>query len=380
MKNSNDVPCFILKEFINHPSADLLKLIKIGESEYYYCANYEQWKDKLGQVVAWVPPESLVDTTREEFRFLEKDAKYYADSLRASEVVRLTPPNYALIKGKRIRSVLSYGLVVSVPDTFKVGDDAAEYLGVVHFERELVEEVKKHSYSTGGENCKAPPIDCGHYDIEALLKYSKVMEDEEVVCLEKIEGCNGAWTYQDEFYCKSRNNWKREYPTKPNITREKLIEEGVEEDKIEEILKRIENWKPSLNLWWRALYNEPELMLFLKNNPGLIVCGELYGTTKGFPYDSCGKPRILVFDIIKDGKFMDYDEAKTLGKDLRWVPELYRGLFDLNKIKSINENLKSFAGNHISEGVVVKTVKEKWDKKCGRKQLKIKTPEYMERK
>jgi RNA ligase (TIGR02306 family) len=382
MKSTHKVECFVLNEFINHPNADLLKLIKIGDTEYYYCANYEQWKDKLGQVVAWVPPESLVDTTREEFKFLASDAKYYADSFKASEVKRSDPTNYALIKGKRIRNILSYGLVVSVLDTFKLGDDAVEYLGVIHYERELIEEVKKaKNYSTGGEVAKAPPIDCPHYDIDALLKYYRYLEGKEVVALEKVEGCNGAWTYQDgSFHCKSRSEWKREYPTKPNVTREKLVEEGVEESKIEEILARVEKWQPSINLWWKALYAEPELMLFLKNNPNVIVFGELYGQVKGFPYDANGKPRILVFDILKDWSFMDYDEAKTLGKDLRWVPELYRGPFDLKKIKSINENMKSFAGNHVAEGLVVRTVTEYWDYKVGRHQFKMKTPAYMEKK
>lgn len=42
--------------------------------------------------------------------------------------------------------------------------------------------------------------------------------------------------------------------------------------------------------------------------------------------------------------------------------------------------MKSFAGNHTAEGLVVRTVTEHWDYKVGRHQFKMKTPAYMEKK
>ncbi len=372
--------------FEKHPNADTLSIIPIFD--YTYVGKTEDWMFvKFG---AWIPPDSLVDTTRPEFNFLAKEAKFYEDSYKKDEVKRTETPVYARIKAKKLRGILSYGFMVPAPEWAKPGDDLAEHFGVKHYEAELIQVQKKNSsYITGGEVAPAPEgIITPYYDVDSLLRYANCfIPGEEVVVMEKIEGCNGAFTYIDGMHhCKSRSEWKKEFPSKPVFDEERLKAQGLEAERIQEIKVRMESWTPKRSIWWEALLNDSALYSFLMHHPGYVVYGEVYGHVGGFPYDSAGKPKILAFDIMVNGRFLNFDEARELALwssssyQVNWAPLLYRGPFDLDKIKGICDNLKSFAGNHLAEGVVVRPTTERWHPSCGRVQLKMKTPEYLEKK
>jgi len=69
-----------------------------------------------------------------------------------------------------------------------------------------------------------------------------------------------------------------------------------------------------------------------------------------------------------------------MGKDLPWVPVLYRGSYDPVKLKELSNGPSTMPGaDHIREGVVIKPVKERYDIKLGRVQLKIVSDDYLER-
>jgi len=135
------------------------------------------------------------------------------------------------------------------------------------------------------------------------------------------------------------------------------------------------------NLWWKALANHPEVAEFCKLNPDITVYGEVVGQVGGYNYGfSKGKVGILVFDLLRNGNWIDYDEAKVLGKSLPWVPELYRGPWNKELIFNMAEGKTTVAkASHIREGLVVKTIKERTNLEIGRTQLKIVSNTFLEK-
>ena len=148
------------------------------------------------------------------------------------------------------------------------------------------------------------------------------------------------------------------------------------------------NWKKedASSVWWRALKGHPEIKEFCKNNPDIVVFGEVYGQVqKGFEYDQKpGGIGIRVFDLYQNGKWINVDEARTIGADLPWVPLIAHNVpFDMKEVLELAEGTSTIEGareDHIREGVVIKPMIERTDPKIGRVQLKVLGFGYLENK
>ncbi|HEX5186234.1 MAG TPA: RNA ligase family protein, partial [Nitrososphaeraceae archaeon] len=178
--------------------------------------------------------------------------------------------------------------------------------------------------------------------------------------------------------------WKKEYGTKPQINKEGVIAKYGEEiglERIKELESKFDNWKPGLNKWWAELRQNPWLEEWCKKNPNIVVYGEVIGGVKGFTYGCKPNERkIVVFDILKDGKFMDCKEAREFGKELNWVHDFYQDHpFNLPEIIKMVENMPNVSGNKFEEGIIVRSAKETWNRMSGRSIIKFKTPEYLEK-
>ena len=165
-----------------HPDADSLSLVTVFDG-YTVVVRSVDWEGI--SKAAYIPPDNVVDITRPEFSFLESGR----------------------IKAKRLRGVMSQGLLVPVPDNFQIGDDVTEYLGVTRYIPEADREV-----SFGGDGEVAPPSPGITYDIESWFKYKNVFkEGEDVVITEKIHGTNSRYTFQnDRMYCASRSMYRKD--------------------------------------------------------------------------------------------------------------------------------------------------------------------------
>ncbi len=312
-----------------HPKADSLSIVKVND--FTYVAKTADWQNvPLG---VWIEPDYVVPSNRPEFEWLKDIYK---------EIENNGIKGYR-IRVKRLRSIMSMGLMIPAPEGAKVGDDYREHYGIVRYE-------PPEAMSTGGEATKPPPGIRPVYDIENARNFVHLFVDgEEVVETEKVHGCNGRWACVDgAMYCGSRGEWKRQ-------------EEG--------------------NLWWKALANHPEVAEFCKLNPDVTVYGEVYGQVKNFHYGlPKGKVGIVVFDLLRNGTWIDHDEAKTLGKSLPWVPELYRGPWNKEAAFKLAEGKTKIAAiDQIREGLVVKPIKERTNLETGRTQLKIVSNAYMEK-
>lgn len=273
------------------------------------------WVDK--KLGIYIEPDSLCPDT-ETFAFLENKR----------------------IKAKKLRGEWSLGLLIPAPENAQIGEDYMEKLGIIHYE-------PPDSLTMGGDNISAPKGIHPDYDVENFRKYSDLFVDgEEVVCTEKIHGSSSRFVcVKDQLYCGSHHSWKAE----------------------------------SDNMWWKIIKLYPVLEPWLRHHQDLTVYGEIYGWVQNLRYGARqGQIFFAVFDIMKDGKWLDYETARKIGQPLPWVPVIYRGPYKKELVLSLAEG-KSTIADHCREGIVIKPVVERKDHEIGRVQLKIVGNTYLGR-
>lgn len=300
-----------------HPNADSLSLVMVGD---FQCAvRTADWSD--GDLAVYIPPDNIVPETK-EFEFLGKHRR---------------------IKAKKLRGEWSVGLLIPAPANAELGNDCMEQLGIVHYEP----QVHGH-FTTGGDNVTPPMGFFPKYDVLNFRKYaSRFTEGEEVIVTEKIHGANARFVCVDDVvFCGSRKFWKKEDPN---------------------------------DLWWKALSQHTVLDSWLRHHPDLVVYGEVFGQVQNLKYGSTsGSIFFAAFDILKGDQWLDFDEAHDVGAPLPWVPLVYRGPFNKEQILEMAEGDSRWLGaSHYLEGVVVKPVHERTDRKIGRVQLKVVGNRYM---
>lgn len=302
----------------SHPNADTLSVVKVFD--YSVCVRTADWKDKL--LGAYIPPDSVVPNN-ENFAFLQGKTR---------------------IKVRKLRGVVSMGLLVPAPNGSKIGDDVTTQLSVIHYEPPLQNATTRGEIESPPSGIIAPP-----YDVENMLRYATLFQaNEPVHVTEKIHGANGRFVwYQDRMWCGSKNEWK------------KYDEE---------------------NLWWRTLAQNPWLENYCRNHPGDVVYGEVFGNVQSLKYGlKMGHYQIRVFDILREGKFLPYDMLFD-STELQCVPSLGVHSFNLEKLKTMAEGDSLIAGaNHIREGIVVRPIVDRFTYEIGRLQLKIISNAYLER-
>lgn len=303
-----------------HPNADSLSIVRVFDG-YTCCVRTADWKD--GDLAAYVPPDSVVDSSRPEFAFL-------AGSER--------------IKVKKLRGIVSMGLLVPAPSGANIGDDLADYFGVRHYEPPLPRMF------TGGKAENPPEGYRPKYDLDSLRRYAYVFEPGELVWVtEKMHGASARFCWHnDRMYCGSRSEWKRED----------------------------EN-----NLWWKVLRVHPEIQEFCQKNLDITLYGEVYGQVQDLRYGTGkGEVRFAAFDLLRGSTWVDPQEAREIGNVLPWVPFISCRPFDLEVILSLAEGESFVPGaNHVREGIVVKPIQERNHPEIGRICLKVVGSGYLER-
>ena len=297
-----------------HSNADSLSVVEIYG--YSVVIRTEDWAGK--DRGAYIPPDSLVDTTRLEFAWLAKEG-------RTEE----------RIKVKKLRGVISMGLLI--PTDAPIGADLMEQLGVKHYEPPLRTDV--------GENTPAPKLYAPCYDVESARRYGSIfVEGEPVLVTEKVHGANARFVFDGEkMHAGSRTSWKAE---------------------------------TAGNLWWQALGAYPWLRDWCEAYPNHVVYGEVFGQVQDLQYDR--KLDVAVFDILHGSRWLDADEARALGVGLQWVPEIARTEWRWPEI-AVHAEGQSLIAKHVREGCVIKPLKERTCLEIGRVQAKLVGNGYLER-
>lgn len=323
-----------------HPNAESLSIAKIFG--YTVVVRTEDWlpghvwspTDVAGipspRLGAYVTPDSLVDTTRPEFSWLG---------------------DHPRIRVKKLRGVVSQGLLIVAPPGSAIGDDVSEQLGVTHYE-------PPSAVSTGGENVPAPSGFHPVYDIESIYRYPTIFQAGEPVLLsEKLDGASARFCFSNgQFYVGSHRNWKAE----------------------------------SGNIWWQVVATNPGLRAFCEAHPDCTLYGEVYGPVQSLKYGQT-KPQIAIFDILRGDQWLNPNEAlgliatfkndQTIGEQyFDWVPIIaINEPFDFNKIAALANGPSRIAGaTHIREGIVVRPMTERTHPEIGRVLLKAVSNEYLE--
>lgn len=328
MISTHKAEVILIEDILVHPNADKLEVIPLFGGGYQTVVSKGQFS--IGDKGIFIPPDSLVNTTRPEFSFLSSRCKNNDPWIK--------------IRANKFRGVQSYGLLVNAPVNAEIGSDYANQLEIKHYEP-VPESEDKIVKGT----CLAPPGSWGKYDIDSLRRYLGIFEPNEMICVsEKLNGENcRAVVVDNKFYVGSRSKW----------------------------------WEdPNCN-YCRSISKYPQIEKFCYDHPGYIVYGESYGKVKYFIYGKT-EPDFACFDICKpDKKYIDVEQWLDICKnyDIPTVPIIVTNFpFCFATIEAFSSGPSLIPGsNNIREGCVIKPMIEGWNYEIGRKILKLVSPDFL---
>jgi hypothetical protein len=340
-----------LRSIKAHPNADTLSIATIHDN---YPVIFKTGEYKLGDLVAYVPVDSIVPDT-EEWAWLGSE------------------PEHRRIKAKKLRGVFSMGIITHLPKPivslgpWYEGANVAAAMGITKYDPDVEPEIaptvvrgpkRPRSFSVVGwlrfvwfyffgpkppapikpPNLKHTP---GKYDIEPFRKYGKHwFEDGEIVVVsEKIHGQNASFVHDGKkLHVKSRLNW-RQGPT----------------DSFQRVAKK---------------YNLEEK---LSDYPGIVLFGETYGNNSDMPYGVRPEERaktgdrFAAFDAFDSttGRWLDFYEFRDLCEELK-IPRVPvyacfvwgKSSFDAVSLFAEGESWLLGAA-HLREGFVAKPARER---------------------
>jgi RNA ligase (TIGR02306 family) len=309
-----------LGELIEHPNAERLLITQV---KGFQVITGKDNNFKLGDLVVYLPIDSIVPANDPQFEFLK---------------------GHNRIRASRLRGLFSCGLIIPAKEGWVEGQEVDKELGITKYVHpsELEDGVSSQNDPDPG----SMPV----YDIEGLRRWKDILvAGEEVFIAEKLEGENARYHHDGtRLWVGSRTRFKKDI-------------EG--------------------NKWWIAA-KKMELEQKLSSMPHLAFYGELLGHVKKFPYGMSPKEiaTLRFFDVleVKTRRWLDIDEQLKVCEDLKLpvAPALYRGPFNYDEAIKMSSG-KSTLDNHFREGIVVRPVKERVDQALGRVILKDHGEEWL---
>jgi RNA ligase (TIGR02306 family) len=325
--STHSVNVIEIERVLPHTNAERLEIVPVGGWQ----AVVKKGQFLPGDRAVYIEPDYTVPTRRQEFSFLAKDGR---------ERHRL--------KAVRLRGVLSFGLLIPLPDELKdraPGDNVMNDLGIERYEPPVK---LAHSDELPIDEC--PQVYASKFDVESLQKFSDILvTGESVIVTEKIHGANARYLFLNGvFYMGSRTRW-----LKPNISHE----------------------------WRRASDSEPRIKAWCVANPGIVLYGEIYGSVQSLKYGAKpGEIKFAAFAASSNGDWID--TARLLDDDaLPTVPVLYRGPYVPEIVLPLAEadsTVISAEIGHMREGIVIVPERERRDDEIGRVALKHISNRYWE--
>lgn len=324
-----------ISEIRCHPNADSLDVTSIWG--WQCCVRRGDFG--VGSRAIYIPPDYTVPTDRPQFAFLKSEH-------RDKERIRV----------RRLRGQLSQGLLIPVPkelDGLPTGSNVADALGVERYEPPIKSCPGGPDLFIGGPSGIYAP----KFDVENYQRFASLFaHGEQVVITEKLHGANARYVFapnkegEPTFFCGSRTNWlKPEAPTP----------------------------------WWNAHKANPTIELWCRQNPLMVLFGEVFGQVQDLKYGSRnGQIFFAAFAALDQQRWLEWSELEdSCGRSgVNVVPVLHRGPFDEAKAYELAEGESSWPGAlHQREGVVILPVPERIDLNVGRVCLKMVSNRYLER-
>jgi len=362
MASNHIVEVCAIKNVISHKQADSLEIVIIKEWECIV----KKGKYKKGEKIIFIPPDSILPTE-------------LADQLGVRNY--LAGPNKDRVKCARLRGVMSFGLVMDMPEGeyWKVGTDVKEHFGITKYDPPI---------RTAAGDAESEDLFFDKFtDIQNLRHYPEVFkEGEKVVVPEKIDGT------------QSRTNvsLKNTFLSKlfPLLFSSKIIWKAGSHN-----VKRKQPPKDKLagNIYWYpfTLPSVQNLMNFLIKTKrfrfkNITLYGEIYGRiTGGLKLMNYGIPNELgyvAFGLKIDGEYISWNIFKEYCNmfEVEIVPVIGEIPFNMARIKEMSEGdsllAKRHGAQHMREGVVVLPIRERNDPDIGRAILKLHSDTYLDKK
>lgn len=324
--STHSVNIIEIAEVRPHDNAERLEIVPIGGWQ----AVAKKGQFKPGDRAVYVQPDYVVPTARPEFSFLAKNGR----------------ANHRL-KAVRLRGVLSFGLLIPVPDdlaTKDVGDNVMADLGIERYEPPVV--------MAGADELPAdqwPEAYSSKFDVESLANFPNVISDgEPVLVTEKIHGANARYLFEaGTFYMGSRTRW-----LKSDVAHH----------------------------WKRAADADSRIREWCERHPGSVLYGEIYGAVQSLKYgQKQGGVAFAAFAASAKGEWID-TLALIDDDTLPTAPLLYRGPFnhDLLALSEQDSSVSGAGAGHMREGIVIVPERERRDETIGRVALKHISNRYWE--
>ncbi len=386
MARSLIVPVVEVRNIREHPQASLLSIVDVlgyqmvtglledpsGPITREFVAGVRDAKGKrvpapatdsmlthVGVPEGAVPP---TETVRYSFRYKEGDLGVYfpADTILPDVwvdkfEVRPYVGTGNRIKRARLRGEPSFGLIVERADpSWVVGQNVAEHYGATLYSPPP--RVGNDAVGFEPYDHEIDPLFEKYTDIEdGRLLYGRMLPGEEVVVSEKIHGRNARLGLVNGVRHAGSRTSRRTKPADGNLEADMF-------------------WRP-----WTLPSVEHLIEHLAKSHKVVILVGEVFGKgVESLDYGTKKTRNFRVFDVYVDGNYLDYDAFAKLCDEhgVQRVPVLWRGPFDLAKVKELAEGKTTMGADHIREGVVVRAAKERRDPAIGRVVLKFISEEY----
>ena len=348
-----------IEEVKTHPNADRLDLVRVKD---WWCVT-SKGSFSQGDLCVYFPIDSILPSNVESAIF-GVDSKIKLNNSRVRTI--------------KLRGAISQGLVVK-PELFynilgetSEGWDVTKHLKVTKFEPPV--RLGAGSNPQAATKKQTNPNFRKYTGIENAKNYPNLFtETDEVSVTEKIHGTNFRAGYVP-FHANSL--WKK-FKVWLGIAPSHEFVFGSHNVQLQSKLMYKGYYKENV---YASAVMQYQLRETLK--PGQVVYGEIYGDgiQKGYTY-GCrpGLRKAVFFDVMVDGQWMDTIAFRKWAteRDLPVVPELYRGLFNKEKILQLRDGDSVLEPTQkVREGVIVKPLKEETTY-AGRKILKFVSDQYL---
>lgn len=347
-------------EISTHPKADLLELAKVGG----YISIVPKGVYKTGDLVVYIPEQAIVpENILEEIGLVGK----------------LGGRKKNRVKAIKLRGVFSQGIIYPNKGNWSLDTDLKDILGITKYEPVI-------PACLAGEVSNAGLEYTLKYDIENIKRFpDAIQEGEQVQITEKLHGTFSMFSaIPSSWVDETSDIHLKLIDGRFAVSSKGLGHKGLvfKDNKVNEKNIYLQTAK-KLNIF------EISGILADRYNTIVILTGEIVGA--GIQDLSYGfsKPEFRLFDVAigkerVDKRFLDHQELVDLCKEfnIKRVPLLYVGAFSHDVLMKYTNGKETMSGNseHIREGVIVKTLKEKYTEGLGRTMLKSVSEDYLLRK
>lgn len=389
----------------NHPGADRLSIVKLDNMDFICIANKLEDgspRYKVGDNLIYIPEGAVVPA------WIMKQFGYWDEEKNRGG---LSGSNHNVVKAKKLRGIFSQGLIIPVgfdPENqdgnywiynldanetwfFSLGDDVSEKLGIVKYEPPIPENLRGETGALYGYTKS--------YDFDNVKKHPNEFYDDEIVIVtEKLHG-----TYVQIGFCSDIESREdlfgdgRTFITSKGLAKSGFYIKNVDANYNNLYVKTLRDSGIIANFNRVCMsFLEEEMERGVNTKFRIYLMGEIFGDVQDLKYGTKqGQQMFRAFDIFALGQddkglesgYFDYDTfvsacEKEGNFQVETVPELCRDYWANVKprLHELTHGTSAFDPNQIKEGVVIRPLIERNDRRGNRVIYKSVSEDYLLRK